>query len=94
MDSDEEEKGEENVEEPDPRRPTCDLHDKDEEEDDDAGPPDYTTGIVGVERNVLKNGGIKKMVVKHGTDPSPQTPLYGDEVTGQCFSFCLGLSCP
>lgn len=62
-------------------RTTCDLHDKEDEEED--GPADYTT--TGVEKNVLKNGGIKKMVVKHGTDPSPQTPLFGDEVTGQCF---------
>lgn len=66
-----------------PERTTCDLHNKEDEEED--GPADYTT--TGVERNVLKNGGIKKMVVKHGTDPSPETPLSGDEVTGQCFPF-------
>jgi len=64
-------------------RPTCDLHDKEDEEE--GGSADYTT--TGVEKNVLKNGGIKKMVVKHGTDPSPQTPLFGDEVTGKRFPF-------
>ncbi|KAG0616294.1 hypothetical protein M758_5G104200 [Ceratodon purpureus] len=80
MDSDEEEKKEQKVKVPDTSRPTCDLHDEDEEEDVEAGPPDFTTGIVMVERNVLKNGGIKKMIVSHGTDPSPKTPLYGDEI--------------
>lgn len=73
--------------EADPRA-TCDLHNKEDEEED--GPPDYTT--TGVEKNVLKNGGIKKMVVKHSPDSSPQTPLNGDEVTGQCFPYfvCCG----
>lgn len=86
MDSeDEEEKKEpESFGEYDPRRYTCDRHDKEDEEEADEGPADYAT--VGVDRNVLKNGGVKKTVVKHSPDDSPQTPLYGDEVTGQRFS--------
>jgi hypothetical protein len=93
MDEEEDaEQRDENVAEPDPRGPACDLHDNEDEEEDDANPPDFTTGTVGVERNLLKNGGVTKMVVKHGEDPSPETPLYGDEVTGQRFPFLPWLS--
>jgi len=37
---------------------------------------------VGVEQKLVKNGGIRKMVVKPGTCSCSNTPLYGDEVTG------------
>lgn len=83
MDSDDERpvKREDKIEVVRPKAHRSEMHDKSDEED---GPPGDKKKEVGVERKLLKNGGLTKMVVKHGTCTSPKTPLYGDEVTGQC----------
>lgn len=60
-------------------RPTahiCETHDTPDEECNKKNQ-------VGVERKLLKNGGVTKMVVKPGTCSCSNTPLYGDQVTGQ-----------
>lgn len=57
----------------------CNMHDKEDEEEGAA--PDASNNI-GKEVKLLKNGGVVKKLVRHGTDPSPETPLFGDEVTG------------
>lgn len=62
-----------------PKAHRRETHDKSDEED---GPPESKKREVGVERKLLKNGGVTKTVVKHGTIHSPRTPLHGDEVTG------------
>ena len=49
--------------------------------DDADGPPESKKLEIGVERKLLKNGGVTKMVVKHGSITSPKTPLHGDEVS-------------
>ncbi|XP_073396039.1 70 kDa peptidyl-prolyl isomerase isoform X2 [Physcomitrium patens] len=56
----------------------CNMHDKEDEEEGAA--PDASNNI-GKEVKLLKNGGVVKKLVRHGTDPSPETPLFGDEVT-------------
>lgn len=60
-------------------RPTvhvCETHDTPDEEC-------MKRNQVGVERKLVKNGGVTKTVVKPGTCSCSNTPLYGDEVTGQ-----------
>lgn len=92
MDSDDEtreEMREEHIEVVRPKPHRCEMPTRSDDED---GPPEAKKREVGVERKLLKNGGVTKMVVKHGSCTSPKTPLYGDVVTGPQFAtnFSLG----
>ncbi|KAG0574693.1 hypothetical protein KC19_VG283100 [Ceratodon purpureus] len=69
---------EDKIEDVRPKSFRCEMHDKSGGED---GPPELKMKEVGVERKLLKNGGLTKTVVKHGTCKHPKSPLSGDEVT-------------